>query len=42
MNVKNLYGDKAGVDLATGSWKYSVLAAEGIQETCVTFIPEGH
>ena len=41
VNVKNTDGDKAGVDLATGSWRYSVLAAEGIQDTYVTFLPEG-
>ena len=41
MNIKNLNGDKAGVDLATGSRKYSVLAADGIQDLCITFIPEG-
>ena len=40
VNVKNSDGDKVGVDLATGSWKYNVLAAEGIQDTYVTFIPE--
>ena len=40
VNVENSDGDKFGVDLATGSWKYDVLAAEGIQDTFVTFIPE--
>ena len=38
--MKNTDGDKAGVDLATGSWRYSVLSAEGIQDTYVTFLPE--
>ena len=28
------------MDLATGSWKYSVLAAEGIHESCIIFIPQ--
>ena len=40
VNVKNSDGDKFGVDLATGGWKYNVLASEGIQDTFVTFIPE--
>ena len=38
MNVENEEGQKAGVDLATGNWKYSVLAAEGIHDPCITFI----
>ena len=40
VKVKNLDSDKAGVDLATESWKYSVLGAEGNPDTYVMFVKE--
>ena len=30
INMQTEEGDKAGVDLTAGSWKYSILAAKGI------------
>ena len=39
VNVKDAEGNRSGVDLATGSWKFNVLAAEGVYEGCVVFIP---
>ena len=40
VNTQDEEGKRTGIDLATGSWKYNVLAAECVHESCITFIPQ--
>ena len=40
MNIEDAEGNQSGIDLATWLWQYSILAVEGIHNSCIIFIPQ--